>query len=242
MTISTSVGRQFTVSEIILAAYRLAGLVDEGYSTADVGWVAKSNEGRIQLELIMDALQNHGVFARSVSFYKLTLVAGTWQYSMPAGTLDVFGTAAYMDASVVDTEKADGETLVQPWTRNDWHSCSAHGSTGRVTQYYAHRELDAPAVWLWPIPDEAGTIRFQIHRDLADTDDATATLDLRNYWVKHVTYELAATLARMASLPVGLVNSLAQVAAKEKGSAESMAHESPSFSITVSHGQGSQRF
>ena len=53
-------------------------------------------------------------------------------------------------------------------------------------------------VWLWPIPEAAGTIRFQQHRNLSDCLDGSATLDLKQYWYLYFQYKLAEIMADKA--------------------------------------------
>lgn len=196
MTISTSVGRQFTVAEYVTMAYRRAGLthVSQSPSTAEASY------GRQQLDLILDALTLDGTMARATKFYDLTLTADDHTYNLPAGTADVLG-AKYIAADETSTTTPDAETFVQIVSRERWNDLSSRSSTGTPTLAYVHRELDTMQLWLWPIPDEAGTLRLMLERDLADADSGSATVDLPNFWSTYLVTALAAVLADTASLP-----------------------------------------
>lgn len=239
MTVMTTSGRRFSIGTIILRALQKSGLLSAQQSLTSV------NAGQISLavdtlETIVDDLQTEGVFARSVSFYDLPLVADTYRYDMPTSALDVIGDAMFLPVGTVDATKASGECLVTQVDRDYWQRNTAKDATGQPTTYFCNRQLDTIAVWLNPIPDadHAGTIRFQLHRNLADNTDLDATLDLELYWQGYVIHELASQLAESASMPNDKVSRLAAKAVAQKTKAKATANQRGPNQIVVNHPTG----
>lgn len=200
MTISTSVGRERTVGDIVRLAYQSCGLLHVS-QTPDV---SAREFGRQKLEEILDTLQTYGAMARAVSFYDLQLVANAYRYSMPSYALDVIGEGAYISpaAGATDLTKATSETVVVRKDREFWNRISGKAATSSTpTIYYPQMDSAPMQVWLWPIPRDAGTVRFQVHRKLADADADSATLELEVYWSEYLSYALQVALSAGSTLP-----------------------------------------
>lgn len=178
---------------------------------------AEGDFGRQTLDTILDELTSYGVHARWVDFYEVTLSADDYTYSLPATVLDVIGDGQYIAASEADTSKASGETKVKQISREHWHHIGAKSATGRPTLMFVNKAQDGdqPELRLWPIPDEAGTIRLQVQSLPADTLEGGATVDLREYWMQYCIWELAHQFAVASSLPEQRCSYL-QKRAKEK--------------------------
>lgn len=207
MTISTSVGRERTVGDIVRLAYQSCGLLH----VSQVPDASMREFGRQKLEEILDTLQTYGAMARAVSFYDLTLTADTYRYSMPSYAIDVVGEGAYISpaANVNGLDRATSEAVVVRKDREFWNRISAKGATSsNPTIYYPRMDSEPMQVWLWPIPREAGTVRFQVHRKLADADADSATLELQVFWGEYVNTELQALLASANALPENVINRL----------------------------------
>lgn len=189
MTIASSRTRELDISRISLRAYQLAGEVNESQGlSADKGAFARDMIGNI-----IDEMQAHGLRARAVEFRNLTLVSGTYAYTMDTDVLDVVGDAMWIDPDETDLAKAAGEIPIVMIGRDEWQLLSDKSATGRPTLYYVHRTGNPPEVRFWPIPDDdnAGTVRFQIHRLAADSNDSSKTLDLERFFTQYITWELA---------------------------------------------------
>jgi len=202
VTISTTVGTRLTIQQVCLTAYQVAGLRSVSQGVDDAAWQAEFRFARVLLDTMCDELAVHGVLARAVSFYEQLLEADVSAYELPDTVLDLVDPAAYIAASVTDTSRANGETVIRVVSRERWQTLSSKGASGRPTLVYPHREHDLIEARFWPIPDEAGTVRMQVHRMLADTYDASATLDLEPYWTQYVLHELASQLAGAAGIPM----------------------------------------
>lgn len=189
MTVAASRTRALDIGRVCLRAYQLAGErnVSQQLSVDQGSWA------RDALGNIIDELQAHGLRARAVEFRNLTLVSGTYIYTMDTDVLDVVGDAMYIDPTQTDLTKANGEVPIVMMGRDQWQLLSSKSATGRPVMYYVHRTGDQPQIYLWPIPDSssAGTIRFQVHLLAADSNDSTKTLDLERVFTRYITWQLA---------------------------------------------------
>ena len=234
MTVSSSVGRQWTIGQLISSAYKFAGLIN-------VEQEPRPKQVKFAQELledILDLVDVDGFQARTVEFVDVTLTSGTSKYTMDAKYVDLTSPGMYIAASETDITKASGETPVDIINRQEWQRYSTKSSQGRVYKCYVHRVGDALQLYLWPIPDEAGTIRFMAQRELADADLTTATFDLRNYWMEYLKCELAAQLAQTNSLPPTTIALLTQKAQGASGKAKRKGTQTPNNVIYVSHSSG----
>lgn len=238
MTIMSTSGTQRTIDEVARLAYVLAGLLEENQTLSAVGG---GGLARLFLDTIIKDLQSKGITAKSSGFYLQTLTADTFEYAMPSNVLDVFGNAMYIDASEADTTRASGETVITQMSADDWNEQSAKDATGRPIRYFTFRETNPPIVRLWPIPDEAGTVRFQIHRHLADTTDGSATLDLEAYWVNQVIYQLAGMLAEAKTMPADKIGRLNGIARSKLADARAMSTSRTGSQMVVTHGSTRRR-
>lgn len=203
MTVSSSVGRTWTVNKLVDRAYKFAGLVNVGGNANE----SELKGGREFLEDILDALSAESQQVHALDFEDVTITAAqvtaeTYKFAMPARVLDLLDPAMYIPANESDIERADGETTMRLISMNEWHRSGTKSAKGTPTRFYAHRSntTNILEAWVWPIPDEQGTMRFKIQRHLADSDDGTATLDLQNYWMDYLKVRLAADLAQASSL------------------------------------------
>lgn len=231
MTISTTVGTQLTIQQVVTTAYQLVG----AYNTEHQPSVADAAFGRLILDTICNELAAEGVFARAVSFLTQTMTADTYRYTLGTGILDLVGDAVYIDVSQTDLTKASGETIIRQVDRDAWHRLGDHSATGTPSLFYCHRENDQIQAWLYPIPDEAGTVRFQAQRKLADTYEAGATMDLEEYWYQAILWELAFQLGMAKSMPDSRLGFIKNQAALKKTAARGKSHERPAGQVVMAH-------
>lgn len=236
MTVSASAGRQWTVNQMVARAYKYAGLLHQSSSPSE----SEYQLGRELLEDIIDSLAAESEAARAVTFYDLTITAAqvtaeTYKFDMPSYVMDLLDPAMYIPASETDLERADGETVMRLIPMEDWHRQGAKSATGIPTRFAAFRVNDIIQAWVWPIPNEQGTIRFRYHRDLADVDSGTATLDLRNYWMDFVKKRLAADLCQANSMSLRKIQYLDGMAARALQAAKGQANPRSNNQIYVVH-------
>lgn len=233
MTISSSTGRQRSINQVCTMALKRAGLLEMTQTPRE----EVLRHARDSLETIIDALAAEGIQARATTFENLTLESGTYKYTLPSDVLDVIGDGMYIGPNQ-DVDKADGELLVKWISADEWHTISPKGAEGSPLRMYVHRELDDVQVWFWPIPDEAGTVRLMVQRELADVDDGAATLDLQNYWINYLVFELAHHLAEDATLEPSKRSMLAQQAAAQLVKAKGKAYDLGVTQATLDHDVG----
>lgn len=199
MAIGATTSRVLNVTKICLRAYQLAGLMPPEAASSGVMWERRTAIAKDLLQTILDNLATEGVFARSVTFFNLTLVAGTFLYDLPDNVFDISGDGAYIAASETSLTQASAETPVMQKDREAWQAMSAKSAQSRPSIFFVDQQLDPPRVRLWPVPDEAGTIRFQGVRLLADVTDGNATVDLERFWQQYLMFELGSQLAIAAN-------------------------------------------
>lgn len=238
MTVSTSIGREFNVATIAGTAYKLAGLVNVNQLPS----AAQVSFAQLLLDTILDGLQAEGISARATVFENVQLSPGEYKYSLSDEVLDIVGSGMYISPSETDLERANGETSLRQVSQEQWQTTSSKSASGRPSLYFVYRAGTPVQAWLWPVPDESGTVRFQVHRKLADTDAGAATLDLELYWNQFVLWELAHQLALASSLPVSRCAYFAGEAHKKKEYAKSMARPQVNNQMLLTHSVRMSRY
>jgi hypothetical protein len=192
MTLSSSVGRKFSVAQLSLLAFRRAGLKSINQPSLTTVELSAAKD---ELELIIDELATEGVFARSVKFQTVDIVSGVAEYTLNEDVLDVIGTPMFMrDGEVI-------ETACQLINRNRYQLLTNKTTeSSHPTLVYPHREGEAIVLKLWSVPNVDGTLTIEAHRLLADVDQGDKNPDLRSYWYQYLVTALAAKLAQGASL------------------------------------------
>jgi hypothetical protein len=191
VTVMSTTSKEFSIDELVRLAYRRAALL-EVHETLDE---TRAAAGRELLQLIVHECEAEGLEARCKTTELVVLTANDYTYNLSSATVDVAGDAEYIAASEVDVTKASAETRVQSVSFERWHQISAKSATGRPTHFSALRNGTTVAINLWPIPSEAGRIRFVVWRKLADATDGNATLDLERQWASYVVLRMGRDLA-----------------------------------------------
>lgn len=205
MAISTTAATRRTVDDVVLLAYKTVGRIPKELQASQVpNWGELSEYGRQMLDSILDSLVAMGAEARLVKFVEVTFTAGTYKYALDSSIVDVVGDAVYLAASETDTSKASAETPIKQISRDDWHTLSNKDASGQPFQFMAYRgEADYTIeLRFWPIPDEAGTARIQARRAPADALVGADSIDMREYWMQALIWELTAQLAPGEGLTV----------------------------------------
>lgn len=193
MAVNATDTRELNIGRLIQVAYQQAGLLD-----LNMGLTTEMEVfGQDKLEIITDALVTEGAFVRNVDFYDLTTVASTSEYTLPSNMLDLLDTASYQPAS-----GSGSETVLKKISRDEWIRIGNKTSTGRPNLYYAHRKAVPLQVRLWPVPDEAGTVKFQYHKLSADSNDSTKTPDAGRHWNDYFVFRMAHDMVLAAGLPI----------------------------------------
>ncbi len=239
MTIATGRTRELDIGKIAQRAYQLTGLASEAQSISN----DKLSCAKDVIETILDDLEADGLRARAVAFEYLTLVAGQSAYVLNADVIDVVGEVMFIPVGAVDLEHTSGEVPLVPISRQDWQLQVAKDMTGRPLQYYANRAASPVELRIWPTPTtaDAGTLRMQVHRLAADSNDASKTLDLERYWSLYIIWELAHHLAMANSLNMGRVQYFEGIAQKHLEKCKSYSAQKVPARFVVTHSTGWSR-
>lgn len=200
MTISSSRTRELDIDTIVVRAFQMAGLLSSEQSASSV----TSGQGQMArdfLELLVDSLQAYGAIVRTTVFYDLDVTANDGQYNLDSSTLDVLGAAMWV------ADGGDAQTAVLPMSREEYQLIGNKDASGSPTRFFLDRTASM-TLFMWPVPDENGTLTLQQHRLLADCDDGSKTVDLERHWVRSLVLGLASDLAMASSLPEERVSML----------------------------------
>lgn len=206
MTIATTRTEEFTVNEIVTAAYRLAGLVNEGQTPSQ----AKRAAGCKVMQFVLQELEAEGLFARTTVFQYVQLVAGTQSYALDASVVNVVG-AWFIPAGQGDTT-ATSDSVLSAISQEEWANISPKDGTGDPTQFWLDRSV--MTLWLDPIPSTAGRLRCRVQQLRASSLDGNATPDVERFWVGFLRWKVAHDLAVSASRNLGTCSYLERQASE----------------------------
>jgi hypothetical protein len=232
MTVNSTSTREFTIDGIVKLALQTAGLIPAGAPQSGTQWDNYSSQARDFLELEVDGLQAQGLLERAVALYDVTLVAGSSAYAMPSTTLSVVGDAMYLPPT-----STSGQTVVKPMDRARYQLISDKDAQGTPSLYWAE-QLAAVTVYLWPVPDEDGTLTIQRHRLLADNDDGSKTPDLERYWAKYLVNAVAHWVAMSNGIGVSRLQYLKALAADDLAIAKAQAASATPGQVVCTHVSG----
>lgn len=229
MTTNPSNTKEFDINALVLMAYQLTGLKNANESTSSPNWASQASMAMNFLEVIIKDLGAQGPFVRSVEFYDLTTVAGQTTYTLPADTIELVGVGMYLQDG-----QTTGQTAVNPISREDYQLLSNKTAQGRPYQYYQHR-LATQTVYLYPVPDSAGTITFSRSRLFYDSTTGQYTPDLERHWSKFLLMELSGYLAMASSLPESRVKMYKDQAEEAKKTAMAQSKQRVSIQMHIAH-------
>lgn len=204
MTISTTRTEEFTIDEVVTAAYRLAGLVNEAQTPS----LPKLAAGRRTMQFVLQELEAEGLFARTTVFQYVQCVSGTQSYALDSSVVNVIG-AWYIPAGQTDTTSAS-DAVMTAIAQEEWANISPKDGSGDPTQYWLDRST--MTLWLDPIPDEAGRVRCRVQQLRASSLDGSATPDVERFWVGYLRWKVAHDLAVANSRNLSTCAYLAQQA------------------------------
>jgi len=232
MTVSSNRGTQVTVNQFVLDAWKLAGIVDVDASESEPQLNGKMAFGRRKLGSI---LKREGAIssARLLDWEYVTLTANTQSYMLDAGIYIVVGDGSYIDPDETSTTAPDEEDVVTQLTMPEWQTLQSKSTTGTPDSMYPHRGGSGYAIelFLYPIPDAAGTLRLVVHREMAETDSGEQTLDVKGFYNEYLMHELAAQLCLASNGSAGKLRDLRSSAATMRREARGAAV--PQNDVTV---------
>jgi len=196
------------IDEVILDAYKKAQLVPLDYGIgSDVQWSARAAHGRRTLNRLLAAFSTRMFFEYFVNLDVLDLVADTLSYTLDADILNIVDDGSYIPASNgTEEEKTKGETPVKPISAYRWNQLSSKSSRGTPVHYFIERNNQNASgqlqVRLWPVPSEAGKIRFRTHRIPGSSSTGSDNPDFKRHWELWAVYALAYEFMGDGSMPL----------------------------------------
>ncbi len=193
MAINASPSTASTIDEVILDSFKKAGLLPIEYGIgSDVQWTAKAAHGRRTLNRLLNAHSTERFFESFINIDVLDLVAGTHQYTLDADILNIVDDGSYIPASnSPEEEETTGETPVKPMSGWRWNQLSSKASQGTPVHYFLERNAAQLVLRLWPVPSEAGKVRFRTHRVPGTSSTGSDNPDFNRHWEQWAVLALA---------------------------------------------------
>jgi len=91
------------------------------------------------------------------------------------------------------------EIPLDPWNLDEYNSMPNKTSPGPVLNYYQQRDVDAPYLIVWPVPNAAAKydqLVVWVREYLDEVSEPTQALDMPRRWYDAVTAQLARRLCR----------------------------------------------
>lgn len=209
MAINANIASLATIDEVVLDSYKKAGLLPIEFGIgSDVQWSAKAAHGRRTLNRLMAAFSTHRFFEYFTNLDYLDCVPGEGVYNLDADVLNIVDDGSYIPASNdPEEEETHGETPVKPMSAARWNQLSSKGSTGTPTLYMLERNANnlitgQLLLRIWPIPTEAGKIRFRTHRIPGSHSTGNDNPDFKRHWELWAVRALAYELMVDSSMPL----------------------------------------
>jgi hypothetical protein len=123
-----------------------------------------------------------------------TVVASTTYFTPQSGTMDLID-------MVVDYNSEGSDIPMTRMSRQDYLELSDKDETGRPTMYYVDQSnLNAPRVYIWPVPDQSCTFTLDTLRYVETAGRLSETLDVHRPWLDACCAGLALRLAQKYQL------------------------------------------
>jgi hypothetical protein len=217
VTVSTTPSERLSINQLILLAYKRAGVLPIEARLSGANMTPKLEHGRLTLGLIMDALATEGFVARTDGFIDLPLVPGEPYYTLPDDVLDVHEDAMMVPADNADTKFTSGELACKQVDLTTWSTLTVKGAISTRPQLYCvFRHRSEVNLRFWPVPSEAGTMRLRTTRLFGGSGDGKLSPDLERFWYDCLVWQLAYYLAVDTSMPAEKVSLLAGIAESKK--------------------------
>lgn len=217
MTVSSTPSERLSINELILLAFKRAGVLPIEARLSGANMVPKLEHGRMTLGLIMDALATEGFIARTDGFHDLPLVPGEPYYTLPDDILDVHEDAMMVPADSPDTKHTSGELVCKQVDLSTWSTLTVKGSISTRPQLYCtFRHGAEVSLRFWPVPSDAGTMRLRVTRLFGGSGDGKLSPDIERFWYDCLVWQLAYYFAVEATMPAEKVALLAGIAESKK--------------------------
>lgn len=119
-----------------------------------------------------------------------TVAASATYFALQAGSMDVVDL-------VLDYNSEGTDIPLARISRQDYLLLADKDQTGRPSMYYVDQSnLNAPRVYLWPVPDQECSFKVDVMRYVETAGRLSETLDVHRPWLDAVCAGLALRLAQ----------------------------------------------
>ena len=145
-----------------------------------------AESARRSLQLVLISWTNESAPLWQIIPTTLTLASGVSTVTLPAQFADVLDIYVTWNAT---------DYILGRVGRSDYNSYSNKAITGRPTQVWLERQLAAPVLHLYPVPDQVYTATAYCLRQPQDVGGMAQTMDAPFLWGEALCSALAARLA-----------------------------------------------
>jgi hypothetical protein len=236
MTVASTNNYTPTIDRIVQRAMIRTGLKSPSDDFSAVHNQDDVRNCREHLQETLTTLIGEGVRMRFTQFRNLQLVVDQYEYDLGSDVLDVIGDMKYIEPGQ-DVTKAEGEIFVKVMPIQHWDMLNAKDATAsQPTQCAVYRQGTPLKLRFWPIPAEAGVVRYSAHVQPSDSVYGEYDVDLESYWHEYLTtavafkYALDNGLDQKAALLASSLTRLRDVAMAKssEGTAQYFYVETPS--------------
>lgn len=150
-----------TTDDIVTEAYESIGLL------APTGRDLKT--ARRSLGLLFQELANRNVFAFQMQHLTLSVLENVYTYQLPQNVIDIDNVRIVVN---------DTEVEMTRYSAYDYAMIPTKSTTGRPTTFYVDRQRDLITLYIWPVPDQAYTIKYDATRRIQDVGAYTNEIDV----------------------------------------------------------------
>ena len=131
---------------------------------------------RRSMNLLTIEWQNRGINLWTIEEKTLSLTSGTYQYTLPADTIDLLEQTIRTNAGNTSTQS---DLTISRISVSTYASISTKLSSGRPLQVWVERLVDAPRINVWPVPDSNDyTFVYWRMRRIEDAGSGVETADM----------------------------------------------------------------
>lgn len=205
MTVDTANTYEFDIATVLRQGFKLALLLPSGVALS----AAQQAEGGEALQLVMSELPARVLKLRQIRYDYLTLTADSEWLALPTDVWDVGPTAMYIPAGTANLQQAATEVPVEREYGSTFQRRGGKSATSDTpTRFRLDKEQVPWRLELWPIPNEAGTLRVECFKLSANSTDPNKTPDTDRHWAKTLCYGVGAHLAATNAVDLGRVQYL----------------------------------
>ena len=182
MATSGTVAFRPNVEEVITEAFERCG-IDAQTRTGD-----HARSARRSLNLLFSEFSNRGINYWTVTQNSLTLVSGTTNYTLPAGTIDL------LDVVVRDTS-TNIDQIINRITIEVYNQIPDKTNAGKPSQYMVDRQY-TPVIYLWSVPNVSTlSLNYWAMNQQEDITASNQDTDIPYRWTDTICAGLSSKLA-----------------------------------------------